>query len=155
MFVWNSFVTWNWYRHFLFFNISSTNLKWKHHFYADKSWNYLLLNMAVWWGYISRMKKVEAVGGLVLFAHLGHLDFCAPSPNTHSWVKIKIEILSILTIAIRKIMHDCIIRNLINLNIEVQQEYISKKGLNLIIIWGFLFFCFLKRRTPEFICASY
>ena len=39
---------------FYFFNISRNNLKWMQHFYIDTSWNYLLLNMAVWWGYISR-----------------------------------------------------------------------------------------------------
>ena len=26
------------------------NLKWKQHFYTNASWNYLILNMAVWWG---------------------------------------------------------------------------------------------------------
>ena len=41
----------------LFLNISSKSLKWKQHFYTDTSWNYLFLNMAVWWGYISRRKK--------------------------------------------------------------------------------------------------
>ena len=25
------------------------NLKWKKHFYTSTSWNYLILNMAVWW----------------------------------------------------------------------------------------------------------
>ena len=40
-----------------FFNISSKNLKWKHRFYTDRSWSYLLLDMAVWWGCISRMGR--------------------------------------------------------------------------------------------------
>ena len=26
------------------------NLKWKQHFYTTASWNYLILNMVVWWG---------------------------------------------------------------------------------------------------------
>ena len=29
------------------------------------------------------------VAGRGIFAPGGYLDFCAPSPNTHSWVKIK------------------------------------------------------------------
>ena len=35
------------------------NLKEKQHFYTDASWNYLFLNMAVWWGCISR----RGIGG--------------------------------------------------------------------------------------------
>ena len=31
----------------------------------------------------------NTVLGRGLFAPEGYLDFCVPSPNTHSWVKIK------------------------------------------------------------------
>ena len=44
----------NWKHYFLFFDISSKKLKWKQHLYADTSWNYLLLNVAVWWDCILR-----------------------------------------------------------------------------------------------------
>ena len=41
----------------LFLNVSSKNLEWKQHFYTDTFWNYILLNVAVWWGCISRRGK--------------------------------------------------------------------------------------------------
>ena len=33
-----------------YFLISSKNLKWKQNFHNDTFWNYLLLNMVIWWG---------------------------------------------------------------------------------------------------------
>ena len=65
----------NWWHHFSFFNISSKDLKWNQHFYTDTFWNYLLLNMSVWWGCISRMRRGGAGRGslmsnLCLISHL-------------------------------------------------------------------------------------
>ena len=42
--------------------ISSENLKWKQHFHTDRFRNYQLLNMAVWWGLISRRGRGRGKG---------------------------------------------------------------------------------------------
>ena len=34
-------------------------------------------------------EEIDTVAGQGLFAPGDHLDFCAPSPNRHSWVKPK------------------------------------------------------------------
>ena len=39
------------------------NLKWKQHFYTNASWNYLILNMAVWWGRAAKEGKRQRRGG--------------------------------------------------------------------------------------------
>ena len=49
---------------FYFFNISSKNLRWKHHFYAKTFSNYLLLNMAARWGCISRRERSRGGEGV-------------------------------------------------------------------------------------------
>ena len=56
--MWRGFVT-----PLSIFVVSSKNLKWKQHFWTDTSWNYLLLNMVVWWGCISRRGKGRGEAG--------------------------------------------------------------------------------------------
>ena len=56
-------MTRNSYAKFLFFTNFSKKLKRKQHFYTDTSWNYLFLNMAVWWGCISRWGTGRGVEG--------------------------------------------------------------------------------------------
>ena len=41
-------------------------MKWKQHFYTKKSSNNLLLNMAVWWGCISRRGRSRGVEGILM-----------------------------------------------------------------------------------------
>ena len=62
-------------------NISSKNLKWKHHLYTNASWNYLLLNMAVWWGCISMRGRDRGGEGRALISNLFLIS--------HRWYDVK------------------------------------------------------------------
>ena len=57
-------------------NIFSKNLKWKHHLYTNLSCNYLLLNMAVWWGYISRRGRDCIGNGRTRMINLCLISHC-------------------------------------------------------------------------------
>ena len=62
------------------FNIPRKNLKWKQHFYTVTSWNYLLLNTAVWWGCISWMGRRQRWEGALIS------NLCLIS---HHWYEVK------------------------------------------------------------------
>ena len=64
------------------------------------------------------------------------------------------EMLHILTIAVRKVIHACIrsLRYIVKYRRSAGIRF--EKGVNLVIICGFLFFDFLKGKTLHFICAS-
>ena len=56
------------------------NLKWKQHFYTDASWNYLILNMAVWW---------ESQGGEVAEARREEALMSSPCLIRHHWYDVE------------------------------------------------------------------
>ena len=60
--------------------------------------------------------------------------------QTNHWVNLK-QMLHILTIMVRQIKHVCIL-NLKKSKNDAQQDYLSKKGVNLVIILGFAHFAF-------------
>ena len=51
---------------FYFFDIFSKNSKWKQHFYTKTSPKYLLLNIAVCWGCISRRERSRSREGALV-----------------------------------------------------------------------------------------
>ena len=56
--------------HVLFFNSSCKNLKRRQHSYTDTSWNYLLLNIVVWRGCISRRGRSRGGEGDTMMRNL-------------------------------------------------------------------------------------
>ena len=71
--------------------------------------------------------------------------------NRHVCYK-KNKMLLILIIAVKQIIHACI-RKLIKIcNIDAQQDYLTKRGLHLVIRGGLLYYLFWMRASGHYLC---